>query len=84
MVFLGCSGKLGYVLELWRGKTLKTFVCSSTSGLLSSYDGHLMNLTTLGRTIRTQLEVKQETEVHFLVGTVLLGSLSIFKKSQPS
>ena len=36
------------------------------------------------RTIRTHLEVKQETEVHFLVGTVILGFLSIFKKSQAS
>ena len=38
----------------------------------------------LGRTIRTLLEVRQETEVHFLVGTVMLGFLSIFKKSQAS
>ena len=30
------------------------------------------------------LEVKQETEVHFLVGTVILGFLSILKKSQAS
>ena len=30
------------------------------------------------------LEVRQETEVHFLVGTVILGFLSIFKKSQAS
>ena len=30
------------------------------------------------------LEVKQETEVHFLVGTVILGFLSIFKKSKES
>ena len=30
------------------------------------------------------LEVRQETEVHFLFGTVLLGLLSIFKKSQAS
>ena len=30
------------------------------------------------------LEVKQETEVHFLVGRVILGSLSIFKKSKAS
>ena len=29
-------------------------------------------------------EVRQETEVHFLVGTVILGFLSIFKKSQAS
>ena len=30
------------------------------------------------------LEVKQETEVHFLVGTEILGFLSIFKKSKAS
>ena len=35
----------------------------------------------LSRTVRTHLEVKQEIEVHFLVGTVILGFLSIFKKS---
>ena len=28
--------------------------------------------------------MKQETEVHFLVGTVILGFLSIFKKSKVS
>ena len=32
----------------------------------------------------TLLEVRQETQVHFLVGTVILGFLSIFKKSQAS
>ena len=42
--FSSCSGKLAYGLELRRGKSLKTFVCSSTSGLLSSYDGHIRNL----------------------------------------
>ena len=31
-----------------------------------------------------RLEVRQETEVHCLVGTVILGFLSIFKKSQAS
>ena len=30
------------------------------------------------------MEVRQETEVHFLFGTVILGLLSIFKKSQAS
>ena len=30
------------------------------------------------------LEVRQETEFHFLFGTVILGLLSIFKKSQAS
>ena len=28
--------------------------------------------------------MRQETEVHFLVGTVILGLLSIFKKSEAS
>ena len=36
------------------------------------------------RTIGTHLEVKQETEVHFLVGSVILGFLSIFKKIKAS
>ena len=36
------------------------------------------------RTIRTHLEVKEETEVHFPVGKVILGFLSIFKKSKSS
>ena len=30
------------------------------------------------------LELRHETEVHFLVGTMILGFLSIFKKSQAS
>ena len=30
------------------------------------------------------LEVRQETKAHFLVGTVILGFLSIIKKSQAS
>ena len=38
----------------------------------------------LGRTIQTVLEVCQETKGHFLVGTVILVFLFIFKKSQAS
>ena len=38
------GGNVGYVLELRQGQQLETFVCSATSGLLSSYDGHLRNL----------------------------------------
>ena len=38
----------------------------------------------LGRTIRTLLEVRLETEGHFLVGTVILGFITIFKKGQAS
>ena len=40
--------------------------------------------TRLGRTIQTLLDARQEAEVHFQVGTVILGFLSIFKKSQAS
>ena len=40
--------------------------------------------TTLGRTIPTLLEVRQETEFHFLVDKEILGFLPIFKKSQVS
>ena len=40
--------------------------------------------TRLGRTIQTLLELRQETKAHFLVGTVKLGFLSNFKKSQAS
>ena len=66
------------------GVAIKTFDFSSTSGLLSSCDVYLRNLNYASRTIRTHLEVKQETEVHFLVVTVILGFLSIFKKSKAS
>ena len=44
MVFLELQREAGYVLELRPGKSLKTFVCSATSGHLSSYDGHLRSL----------------------------------------
>ena len=40
--------------------------------------------TRLGGTLWKVLELRQETEVHYLVGTVILGFLSIFKKSQAS
>ena len=38
----------------------------------------------LGSKIGMLLYLRQETEVHFLVGTVILGFLSIFKNSQAS
>ena len=42
--FPSCGGNLEYVHEVQRGYPLKKFVCSATSGLLSSYNGHLRNL----------------------------------------
>ena len=44
LFFSSCGGNLGYILELRQEWPLKTRVCSATSGLLSSYDGHLRNL----------------------------------------
>ena len=38
----------------------------------------------LGRTIWTLLDVRHETQFHFLVGRVIFGFLSIFKKSHVS
>ena len=35
----------------------------------------------IGKAIRTLLEVRQETQGTFLVATVILGFLCIFKKS---
>ena len=42
--FMSCGGNLGYILELQWERPFKTRVCSVTSGLLSSYEGHLRNL----------------------------------------
>ena len=43
-VFLSCRRNLGYILELLRGLLFETRVCSVTSGILSSYDGHLRDI----------------------------------------
>ena len=42
--FSSCCGNLVYILELRRGWPFKSHVCSVTSRLLSSYEGHLRNL----------------------------------------
>ena len=42
--FSSCSRNLGYILDTQREWTFETRVCSVTSGLLSSYNGHLRNL----------------------------------------
>ena len=43
-VFWSCGRNLGYILELQWGWTFETRVCSSKSGPLSSYYGHLGKL----------------------------------------
>ena len=42
--FWSCGRNLGYILELWQGWPFETRACSATSGLLSTFDGHLRNL----------------------------------------
>ena len=56
------------------------FVQRSQHTCLGTRDTSRMQ-TTLGRTICMPLEIKKEVRPPFLVGTVILGFLSIFKKS---
>ena len=79
-----CSGNLGYILELQWGWPFKTRVCSVASVLVSSYEGHLRNLFEACRVIGTLLEVRRETQGSFPGAKGILGSLSIFKRSQAS
>ena len=73
-----------YILELRRRWPFETQVCSAKSGLLSSYDGHLVKLNCAWRKIPTLLEVSREAKRPLLFGRVILVSLSIFMKSQAS
>ena len=82
MVFLKLRREPGVYSRVTVGMANQTCVCVMTSGHLSSYDGYLMNLNCLGRTRWTLLEVWCEMEGNFLVGTVILEFLTIFKKSQ--
>ena len=66
------------------GMSIQIRVCSSTSGLLSSYEAHLGTSVMLGREIRMLLAGRQETQGTFLVSRVILGFLSILNKSQAS
>ena len=43
-VFSSCGRNLGYTVELWRGCSFETGVCSVKSGHLSRYAGHLGKL----------------------------------------
>ena len=82
--FSSCGGNLGYILELRGGWPFKTRVVQQCQ------DSCLVTRDTSGISLRLcrargpLLEVRQETEFHFLVGTVILGFLSLFKKSKAS
>ena len=43
-VFSSYSRNMGYILDLRRGCSFKTAVCSVKSGHLSRYEGHLRNV----------------------------------------
>ena len=43
--FSSCESNLGYILELQRGWPFETPLSSAKSGLWSSYDGHIRNLS---------------------------------------
>ena len=43
--FSSCGRNEGYILELQLRLPFETPLCSAKSGLLSSYDGHLRNLS---------------------------------------
>ena len=43
--FSSCGSNLGYILELEQGWPFETPLCSVKTGLLTSWDGHLRNLT---------------------------------------
>ena len=63
--FSRCGGNLGYILDLQWGWPFKTRVCSVTSELLSSHEGHLRNLHEASQAIQTLLVVRWETEGPF-------------------
>ena len=54
------------------------------SGLLSRYNGHLRNLNYAWQDNTDASGGEERDRVHFLVGTVILGFLSIFKETQAS
>ena len=78
--FWSCGGNLGYILELLRDDPSKPlFVQRRQDSCLLRRDTSGISLR-LCRALPTLLEVRRETQGIFLVATVILGFLSIFKK----
>ena len=65
------------------GKSNRVFVQRSLDTCLVMMDTSGIK-TRLGTTMRTLLEMRRETEGHSLVGTVIFGFLTLFKKGQAS
>ena len=73
-IFLSYGGKDPSKLVFLQRIQDSCLVIRDTSGISSS----------VGSAIRRLLQMRQETKCPFLVATVILGFLSIFKKSQAS
>ena len=83
--FTSCCGNLVHILDLQWGWPFKTPVCSATSGLLSSYEGYLRNLHEAwqGNTDASRGDLGNRGSLS-TCHTVILGFLSIVKKTQAS
>ena len=82
--FSSCGGNLRYIFEFRRGYPSKLVLvlrhpdsCLVTKDTSRVSSGHV-------REIQTLLELRLETHGPFLIAIVILGFLSIFKKSQAS
>ena len=73
-----------YILELQRGWPLETRVCTATSGLLSSYDGHHGKLNYAWQENTDASGGEPGGKRPLLIARVILVFLSIFTKSQAS
>ena len=83
-IVLSCGRNLGYILELWRvGISILMFLQQHQHSCLVMMDTSGIEARLL-RTIRTLLEVRSDTEDHFLFDTVILGFLTMFKNCQAS
>ena len=84
LFFSSCGGNLGCILDFRWGFPFKTRVCSVTSGLLSSYDGHLGKLNYAWQENIEASGCELGGQASLIVGTVILGFLTIFQKCRAS
>ena len=83
-IFSSRGRNLGYILQLCRvGISIFVFLQQRQHSCLVMKDTSRIKARRLS-TIRTLLEVRSDTEDHFLFDTVILGYLTIFKICQPS
>ena len=84
MGFLELRQEPGVYSRFTVGYPFETVVCSVKSAHLSRYEGHLRNVNWAWQENTDASGSKCGFRSLFLVGTVILGFLSIFMKSQDS